>query len=120
MAVILDEPKAAACIAILAEEQDILISAGTAAEAMIVASVRNVATEMQSLINGLGFEVVPVTASSVARIAKAYTQWGRGMNAAGLNFGDCFAYDIAKQHGCRLLFVGEDFSRTDLEPALQA
>jgi ribonuclease VapC len=118
MAIILDEPRAAACIAVLEAEQDVLISAGTVAEAMIVAGVRNVATEMQSLISSLGFEVVPVTASSATRIAQAYAKWGRGMNPAGLNFGDCFAYDIAKQNDCRLLFIGKDFSRTDLKSAL--
>jgi len=118
MAVILDEPQAAACMAVLEAEPDILVSAGTVAEALIVAGARNVAAEMQSLISGLGFEVVPVTTLSAARIAQAYAQWGRGMNPAGLNFGDCFAYEVAKQHDCRLLFVGEDFSRTDLKSAL--
>lgn len=118
MAVVLDEPHAAACIAVLEAEQDVLVSAGTVAEAMIVAGARNVAAEMQSLISNLGFEVVPVTASSAARIAQAYARWGRGMHPAGLNFGDCFAYEIAKERDCRLLFIGEDFSRTDLKPAL--
>lgn len=118
MAIILDEPEAAACISALEAAQEILISAGTVAEAKIVASARNVTIEMQSLISNLGFEVVPVTASSATRIALAYAKWGRGMNPAGLNFGDCFAYEVARQYDCRLLFVGNDFSRTDLKSAL--
>ncbi len=40
------------------------------------------------------------------------------MHSAALNFGDCFAYDVAKEHGCPLLYVGADFSLTDVESAL--
>ncbi|AUB84803.1 hypothetical protein THSYN_16190 [Candidatus Thiodictyon syntrophicum] len=42
--------------------------------------------------DGLGLEVVPVTATSARRIARAYERWGKGINPAALNFGDCFAY----------------------------
>jgi ribonuclease VapC len=42
---------------------------------------------------------------------------GKGFNPACLNFGDCFAYEVAKEHSCRL-FVGEDFLRTDVESVL--
>lgn len=118
MAIVLDEPEASRCIAVLEAEQEVLVSAGTVAEAMIVAGVRNVAAEMHSLISELGIEVVVVTASSALRIAEAYARWGRGKNPAGLNFGDCFAYEVAREHDCPLLFVGDDFSRTDLNRAL--
>lgn len=117
MAVVLDEPQAADCISLLESDEDVLISAGTVAEAMIVATTRNVGAEMNILISQLGFEIVPVTGSSAMRIAQIYAQWGKGLNPAGLNFGDCFAYDVAKQNDCPLLFVGEDFSRTDLRAA---
>lgn len=115
MAVVLDEPEAPGCIAVLESEQDVLISAGTVAEAMIVAAVRNVRSEMETLISELGFEIIPVTGSVAMRIAQIYAKWGKGVNPAGLNFGDCFAYDVAKQNDCSLLYVGEDFSRTDLK-----
>ncbi|HEX5279359.1 MAG TPA: type II toxin-antitoxin system VapC family toxin [Micropepsaceae bacterium] len=118
MTIVLDEADAAPCIAVLEREHEVLVSAGTVAEAMIVAAARKVAAEMQAVISSLGFEVVPVTAASAARIAQAYVQWGRGMNSAGLNFGDCFAYELAKEHDCPLLFVGDDFSRTDIKRAL--
>jgi len=52
------------------------------------------------------------------RIAEAYEQWGKGVHPAPLNFGDCFAYEVAKEHECALLYVGEDFSRTDIEGTL--
>jgi ribonuclease VapC len=40
------------------------------------------------------------------------------MSAAALNFGDCFAYEVAKEHACRLLYVGDDFSKTNVESVL--
>jgi ribonuclease VapC len=118
MAIVLNEPEADACIAALASEDDLLISAGTVAEALIVSTRRNVGEELASLIDGLGFEIVTVTPASARRIAQAYERWGKGVNTAALNFGDCFAYEVAKEHGCRLLYVGDDFSRTDVESAL--
>ena len=118
MAIVLDEPEAKACSAALEAEDDIVISAGTVAEALIVAARRNVEAEMTSIIDGLGFEIVPVTPAAARRIARAYARWGRGVNAAALNFGDCFAYDAAKEHECRLLYVGDDFSKTDVEGVL--
>ncbi len=56
MAIILDEAQADACMAALEAENDLLISAGTVAEAMIVAAHRGIAAELSSLIDGLGFE----------------------------------------------------------------
>src|SRR5258707_15752239 len=118
MAIVLDEPEADACIAALEAEDHILISAGTVAEALIVSARRNVGTEMAGIIDGLGFEVVTVTPAAARRIAHAYGQWGRGVSPAALNFGDCFAYEVAKEHACRLLYVGDDFSKTDVESVL--
>lgn len=118
MAIILDEPEAEACIGALEGEEELLISAGTVAEALIVSSRRNVGEEVEKLIDGLGFEIVAVTPASARRIAQAYEKWGKGVNPAALNFGDCFAYEVAKEHGCRLLYVGDDFSKTDIESVL--
>lgn len=118
MAIVLDEPSANACMSALEAEIEILISAGTIAEALIVSARRNVHEEMTTLIEGLGFDVVPVTLASARRIAEAYERWGKGLHAAGLNLGDCFAYEVAKEHACPLLYVGEDFERTDIKAAL--
>lgn len=115
MAILLGEPQADALIAALEAEDDLLISAGTVAEALIVAARRNVGEEMERLIDGLGFEIISVTPASARRIAEAYRNWGKGTHPASLNFGDCFAYEVAKEYGCRLLFVGDDFGRTDVE-----
>lgn len=118
MAILLNEPQADACAQALASEERLLISAGTMAEALIVAGRRNVGDELAQLITGLGFEIVNVTAASARRVADAYEKWGKGAHPASLNFGDCFAYDLAKKHGCPLLYVGDDFSRTDLQAVL--
>lgn len=118
MAIVLDEVEADACIAALEAENRILISAGTVAEALIVSAWRNVGEEMASLIDGLGFEVVVVTPASARRIAETYSRWGKGVHPAALDFGDCFAYELAKEQGCRLLYVGDDFSKTDIPSVL--
>ena len=118
MAIVLGVPEADACIAALESETEVLISAGTLAEALIVSTQRNIGAEVAGIIEGLGFEVVMVTPAAARRIAQAYGQWGRGQHRAALNFGDCFAYEVAKEHACRLLFVGDDFSKTDIEAVL--
>ncbi|HEY2706597.1 MAG TPA: type II toxin-antitoxin system VapC family toxin [Caulobacteraceae bacterium] len=118
MAVLLGEKQADACAEVLEREAEAVISAGTVAEALIVAARRNIGDEMRRLIDGLGLEVIAVTPAAAHRIAAAYGRWGRGVHPAGLNFGDCFAYELAKEQSCRLLFVGDDFSKTDLESVL--
>lgn len=70
---------------------------------------------MTALIDGLGFAVVPVSEASSAKVAEAYARWGKGVHAASLNFGDCLAYDLARELERALLLVGEHFSKTDIE-----
>jgi ribonuclease VapC len=118
VAIVLKEPRADACLAALEAEDEVLISAGTLAEMLIVSSRRNVGTEMARLIDRLAPDVVPVTPAAARRIGAAYQLWGRGVHPAALNFGDCFAYAVAKEHACRLLYVGEDFAKTDIEAVL--
>jgi ribonuclease VapC len=114
MAILLNEPEADSCAEVLETVRDILISSGTLAETLIVAGRRNLETEAGMLLNGLGLDVVPVTAASARRVADVYARWGKGVHSAGLNFGDCFAYELAEDRSCPLLFVGKDFSHTDI------
>jgi len=58
--------------------------------------------------------LVPVDAIQAQIARRAYKQYGKGRHKAGLNFGDCFAYALAKNMGDILLFKGEDFSKTDI------
>jgi ribonuclease VapC len=118
MAILLGEERGEACAAALNTDDELIISAGTVAEALVVAQGRNLRAQMLRLIEEFGMEVVPVTLGAAQRIAEAYTRWGRGNHRAALNLGDCFAYEVAKQNACPLLFVGKDFSRTDIKSAL--
>jgi ribonuclease VapC len=118
MAIVLGEAEGAACMTVLEAETEALNSVGTVAEALIVAGRRAVGEETTSLLGRLGFEIVSVTPASAQRIAAAYALWGRGLHPAGLNFGDCVSHAVAKEHSCPLLYVGDDFSKTDLESAL--
>lgn len=118
IAILLNEPQSDACIDALEREDEIVMSAATLAETLIVAGRRNIGTEAARLLEGLGVEVVPVTPAAARRVAEAYEVWGKGIHPAGLNFGDCFAYGVARDNGCPLLFVGEDFSCTDIAGVL--
>jgi ribonuclease VapC len=73
------------------------------------------------LVDTAELRVEPVTHDQ-ARIARdAYRDFGKGSgHKAGLNFGDCFAYALSKSTGEALLFKGNDFSHTDITPALPA
>lgn len=118
MAIVLNEPQGEACMAAIEQADGLLISAGTVAEALIVAARRNVGEEVGTLISGLGFEVVSVTAAAARRVADAYGRWGKGVHTASLNYGDCFSYEVAREHDCPLLYVGEDFVQTDVRSVL--
>lgn len=84
---------------------------------LIVAGTRGVLEEVGTLVGDAGFEIVSVTAEGAERVADAYRRWGKSFHPAGLNYGDCFAYALARDVGAALFFVGNDFSRTDIDPA---
>jgi ribonuclease VapC len=118
MAILLREKFADECKAALGVDGNPLISAGTLTEALIVAGARGLRDEMWDLVHQVRCEIVPVTAGTARSVAAAHARWGRGTKTAGLNFGDCFAYDVAKQNRCPLLYAGRDFAKTDVKSAL--
>lgn len=118
MAIVLNEPEADDITEALVRAGDLAISAATVAEVLIVSRRRGVGAAMAALIAGLGATIAPVTPVDAETVADAYDRWGKGVHPAGLNFGDCFAYALAKSQGCPLLFVGDDFAQTDVESAL--
>ena len=69
LAIVFGEPKADDCIRVLADEPNVLVSDGTAAEALIVAGRRNVGEEMARLLEGLGLDIVTVTSATARRSA---------------------------------------------------
>ena len=117
MAVLLNEPKADRCAEILSQSDPIFMSAGTLAEALIVYAGRNLAEDLERLIDGLGVQFLPVSAANARRVAEAYQKWGKGSHLAKLNFGDCFAYEAARELALPLLYVGDDFAKTDIASA---
>jgi len=119
VAIVLKEPQAQACMETLIDADALLISAGTLTELLIIASRRNCVQDVNQLMTDLNFEVVPVTQTSAYRAAQAYQRWGKGVHPARLNFGDCFAYELAMSFQCPLLYVGNDFAQTDVQSALQ-
>ncbi len=114
MAVLLGEPDSGRVMDTLERETDLLISAATLTEALIVAERRGIRTAMEQLVDGLGCQIVPLSAQMAKRAADAHQPWGKGRHPAGLNLGDCFAYVLAQENEGRLLYVGNDFARTDL------
>jgi len=76
--------------------------------------------EIDEIIQKFNIQIEPVTAEQ-ARIAReAYRGYGKGSgHPASLNFGDCFAYALARDKREPLLFKGDDFVHTDLRPAVQ-
>jgi ribonuclease VapC len=118
MAILKGELESEACIDVLANETRVLISAGTVAEALIVSSARHIGDEMTELLGRFGCETISVTGASARKVAEAHARWGKSRHPAGLNFGDCFAYALAEEESCPLLFVGRDFAATDVSSAL--
>ncbi|KQW29381.1 twitching motility protein PilT [Rhizobium sp. Root274] len=119
MAVLKTETAAAECNDILSDgSQRLLISAATVTEAYIVASRNQRLVEMKMLIAASEAEIIPLTSTRAERAAIAYQRFGKGFHSAALNFGDCFSYATAEEFGCPLLYVGDDFARTDIRSAL--
>jgi ribonuclease VapC len=86
--------------------------------AVVVDSNRNpvLSRRFDDLLRDIEMVIEPVSLNQ-ARIAReAYRDFGKGRHRAGLNFGDCFAYALAKEKGESLLFKGDDFCHTDIEP----
>ena len=118
IAIICGETRGRACLERLLIEDRILLSAGTAAEGFIVATKFAAREELAALMQSQSIEVVPLTLEAASRVADAYGKHGRGFGRAALNYGDCFAYELAKTMNRPLLFIGDDFTKTDLPSAL--
>jgi len=76
------------------------------------------AEAVSGLIEELGVVVQPFGAAEWVIAVEAFRRFGRGRHPASLNFGDCLAYAVAKSSRDSLLFVGSDFSKTDIKPAI--
>jgi ribonuclease VapC len=120
IAVLRDEPDTAEIIEALQRAPTCRMSAVTYVESAVISdSNRNpiLSRRFDDLLRDVEVQIESVTPAQ-ARIARqAYRDFGKGRHKAGLNFGDCFAYALAKEMDEPLLFKGNDFRHTDIEPA---
>ena len=97
-----------------------MLSAANLVETGIVMQVRRgdeAVRDLDLLLAKLKIEIIAVSVKQANIARKAFQRFGRGRHPARLNFGDCFAYALAKDCGAPLLFKGEDFAQTDIAVA---
>ena len=75
---------------------------------------------LDRFLQAAAIELHPVDESQARLAREAFLRFGKGRHPAGLNFGDCFSYALARTLDAPLLFVGDDFGRTDVRAALAA
>jgi ribonuclease VapC len=120
VAVLTREHQAPALMDRIASEDDVRISAGTLLEALVVLQARygdEGVRDLRLLLHAAGARVVPFDADQVELAHGGFVRFGKGRHPAGLNLGDLYAYALAKAHGAPLLYVGDDFARTDVAAA---
>ncbi len=122
LALVLDEADARRFAEAMAGAPTLRMSAVNWFEAAMVVDRRGdpfARNRFDDFVNRFGIMVDPVDRSHAELARNAWEQFGRGRHKAKLNFGDCLAYGFAKGEGEPLLFKGNGFSETDIEPALK-
>jgi ribonuclease VapC len=117
VAVLDQEPEAERIARILASAPELMLSAANLVEVGIVMQVRrgdDGARDLDLLLAKLRVDIAAVTASQADIARKAFRRYGRERHAANLNFGDCFAYALARDKSAPLQFKGNDFAKTDV------
>lgn len=121
LAILLGEPERPAFEEAIAGAPVPRMSAASYLEAGIVIDAKGnpiLSRMLDALLAGADIAIAPVTAEQAVIAREAYRDFGRGSgHPAGLNFGDCFSYALAKASGEPLLFKGEDFIHTDVQRA---
>jgi ribonuclease VapC len=120
LAVLWGEPEAETFVALLAEARDPLISTATLLEASMVIYARTGEKGIQrldELLAAAAIRPVGVDLAQAYLARDAFARFGKGQAPAGLNFGDCFSYALAKAMERPLLFKGDDFGQTDIAVA---
>ena len=115
IAVLRREPETDGFAESLLASSEVRVSAGTLLEARLVAERDGGTAELAELLEVFGIDVVPVDARQVDLAFDGFRRFGRGRHPAGLNFGDLFAYALARALDAPLLFKGDDFGRTDVK-----
>lgn len=117
LAILFNEPERRAFAEAIEAAEGCVLSAANFVEASIVLESRYGAEGVRALdrlLSAANIEVAVVDIAQAIAAREAYQQFGKGRHAAGLNFGDCFAYALSKCRAQPLLFKGNDFSKTDV------
>ena len=120
VAILFAEPAYLGLIDRILEADHVRVGAPTLVETSLVLSGRRrkpAAGEVEALIEELAITVVPFGDAEWHAAVAAFQRFGRGRHQAALNFGDCLAYATAATANDTLLFVGDDFAKTDIVPA---
>lgn len=120
IAVLNSEPESRRIETAMLAAARLAISAATLVEASLVADAKGQPdgmADLDLLLNELRVEIIPVTREHAELARMAYHQFGKGRHPAGLNFGDCFSYALARAFAEPLLFVGNNFGKTDIGAA---
>ncbi|RYE79005.1 MAG: type II toxin-antitoxin system VapC family toxin [Myxococcales bacterium] len=120
VAIILGEADAERLARVLQTDTVALTAASLFEASMVVESRQGPdgARDLRSLLGELDVQIVAVDAEMAQAAHQAWQRFGKGRHPAGLNFGDCFSYALAKTWGVPLLFKGNDFTQTDVASAL--
>jgi ribonuclease VapC len=119
LAILYDEPERRAFNEAIGVAESRVMSAATFVEVSIVIESRFGAEGLRDLdlfIERAGIKIVPVDREQAYVARGAFSRFGKGRHAAGLNYGDCFSYALAMVLGESLLFKGRDFGQTDVMP----
>ena len=122
LAIMFAESDAAKFAKAISEAESCKISAATFVEVAVVVEAQTKdrgSRQLDTFLRRAGFVIEPVTEEQAHLARQAYSDFGKGRHSAGLNFGDCFSYALAKASGEALLFKGGDFSKTDIISALE-
>ena len=120
LAILFGEPDARRHAAAIMSAHPCRMSVANVLEASIALERRGgdtAAHDLDTLLERAEIELVPVTVEHLEAARRAWRRYGKGNHPAALNFGDCFAYALAKTTGEPLLFKGKDFPQTDIDPA---
>jgi ribonuclease VapC len=120
VAILYGEPEAAEFARLIHAAPSCRISVANHLELMMVVESQlgpEGARQAEALIRRAGIAIEPVTLEHGVLARQAFLDFGRGRHKAGLNFGDCFAYALARASGEPLLFKGQDFALTDIAAA---
>lgn len=116
VAILSDEPERRVLVDLLTSEAECNLSVANYLEVnMVLSDFEPRLRRLESLLKQAEIKILPVTLDQGHLAIEAFRSYGKSRHPAKLNYGDCFAYALAKERGEPLLFKGDDFSKTDIQ-----